>query len=403
MYGPNQTEWIVSDLIRKQSQAQAVGMPGVSDEELGTAIGSAHKAQLDNQRQLSIAQGELNIRNQDVQLRKEAMKNQQDSQTAQGIGSTISGINTAWQADKQLALTEKLYSGLFPGAGTQAPGVAGSGLQAALGAGGQTGLQVAGQGVSAGLGAVPGAYGAALGLEAPGAAALLGAGSTLGMGAGLAGAETAAFGGLTAGASLMGGAAGVATTGMATGLAGGATIGAGLGAGIAGGAGAAAGASIGAGAGAGMMAGIGTGLAAMGPFALIPLAMGAIYMGLQAFGVFGDKKKGGGTIVCTELYRQGFIDRKTKILDHRFGATLPLETLAGYRMLFTPVVNTMQKSRIFSNIIRIFLVPVAKDMAARMSPTRKRNRFGRIITSLLLPICEAVGWMSSKEEVLKWA
>jgi hypothetical protein len=384
-YVPNQTEWTINDIIRQNSQAQAVGMPGMTNDQVGSAIGAAQKAALDRNMQNRIAQKQISQEGARLEIAKDAQENQESQQTSQGIGSAISGINSARMADKQLALTEKLYSGLF-GAGGQTGGLAGVG-------GGLAG-SVAPGGALAGAGTIGGGQ-ALLGTGAGAIGSAGASGLTTAMGGATVGGMTGAFGAGTAGAGIAS-AAGTAGIGSA--------MGAGMGAGVAGGLGAGVGAGVGAGAGTGMMAGMGAGLAAMGPFALIPLAMGAVYMGLQAFGVFGKKEGGaGGTIVCTELHRQGKIPYRTKMLDHKFGASLSLETMAGYHMLFTPVVRGMRKSKTFSNIVGIFLIPVAKDMASRVSHLHRPNRFGRIMTNILLPICEATGLLMSKREVLKWA
>jgi hypothetical protein len=88
------------------------------------------------------------------------------------------------------------------------------------------------------------------------------------------------------------------------------------------------------------------------------------------------------TVICTELHRQGFMPDEIREADERFGrmisATSP-ETMLGYHYWAIPIVNLMQKSRLFTRIVWAVARPWAYHMAYEMGSFEKDNLLGKIL------------------------
>jgi hypothetical protein len=88
------------------------------------------------------------------------------------------------------------------------------------------------------------------------------------------------------------------------------------------------------------------------------------------------------TVICTELHRQGFMSDEIREADERFGrmisATSP-ETMLGYHYWAIPIVNLMQKSRLFTKIVWTVARPWAYHMAYEMGSLEKDNLLGKIL------------------------
>jgi hypothetical protein len=111
-----------------------------------------------------------------------------------------------------------------------------------------------------------------------------------------------------------------------------------------------------------------------------------------AEGIWEGISGGGGTIVCTELNRQGLLSRDVMEKDSEYRRqNVPLDAYNGYLRLFTPVVQLMRKSRLFTAIVRPFGVATATEMASRVDPTIKGTLLGKIILKIGIPICRFAG------------
>ena len=88
------------------------------------------------------------------------------------------------------------------------------------------------------------------------------------------------------------------------------------------------------------------------------------------------------TVICTELHRQGFMSDEIREADERFGrmisATSP-ETMLGYHYWAIPIVNLMQKSRLFTKIVWAVARPWAYHMAYEMGSLEKDNLLGKVL------------------------
>ena len=60
-----------------------------------------------------------------------------------------------------------------------------------------------------------------------------------------------------------------------------------------------------------------------------------------------------------------------------------------------PIVRRMQKSILFTDLVSIFAIPWALEMAHIMKPKEyKTNLFGKLIMKIGLPLCK---WVGKKE------
>jgi hypothetical protein len=117
----------------------------------------------------------------------------------------------------------------------------------------------------------------------------------------------------------------------------------------------------------------------------------AMSQGQKGTGTAGDMpnapEMGGmfGTVICTELYRQGIMSSDMYIKDMRYGESLDHATLIGYRLLAIPVVKLMHKYAIVTSIVSIPAMAWARNMAGDY------NFFGSMISFFGEPICHIVG------------
>ncbi len=90
-----------------------------------------------------------------------------------------------------------------------------------------------------------------------------------------------------------------------------------------------------------------------------------------------QNSNGFGTVICTELNRQGYFDAETFALDQEYGHKLLCEkphVYFGYLSWARYLVPLMKMSKIFTHMVAVFAVPWAKNMAG------KKNRFGKAIS-----------------------
>lgn len=88
------------------------------------------------------------------------------------------------------------------------------------------------------------------------------------------------------------------------------------------------------------------------------------------------------TVICTELYRQGFMSDEIREADERFGRTIletSPETMIGYHYWALPIVGLMQKSRLFSRIVWTVARPWAYQMAYEMGATERGSLVGKAL------------------------
>ena len=100
------------------------------------------------------------------------------------------------------------------------------------------------------------------------------------------------------------------------------------------------------------------------------------------------------TVICTELYRQGFMPNEIREADEEFGriisATSP-ETMVGYHYWAIPIVGLMKKSSLFSKIVWFVAKPWAYQMAYEMGSIDKGNLAGKILMRFGIFISKSIG------------
>lgn len=106
----------------------------------------------------------------------------------------------------------------------------------------------------------------------------------------------------------------------------------------------------------------------------------------------GSNSRSSGTVICTELHRQGYLTDDIMIRDYNFGVKLREKdhyVYDGYMTFAPTVVKIMRKSKLFSRFISLFGIAWAKDMAYN------NNVFGRAINNIGFPVCRIIGRISS--------
>jgi len=113
----------------------------------------------------------------------------------------------------------------------------------------------------------------------------------------------------------------------------------------------------------------------------------------------------GGTVICSELHRQGYITSEELELDSLYRIKyIDDETYAGYLSWAVKVVGLMQKSKIVTQMVRPFGVGWAKEMSYRLEPERKGSLIGKLLLKFGVPICRFIGkrresWAAISEEL----
>lgn len=94
------------------------------------------------------------------------------------------------------------------------------------------------------------------------------------------------------------------------------------------------------------------------------------------------------TVICTELYRQGYLDKETMRKDANYGLLVRVNkphVYHGYIYLATPVVSLMRRSKVFTKLISIPGIAWARNMSGDY------NLFGKIISHFGEKLCGFVG------------
>jgi len=100
------------------------------------------------------------------------------------------------------------------------------------------------------------------------------------------------------------------------------------------------------------------------------------------------KKSGGGlkTVICTELQRQGLLDTKLYEAGHAHFLSLPVQTVAGYRVWANKVVPILQKYPAIARII----APLVTSRYEYIVHNRF-SVFGWLSVAIAQPICYVIG------------
>lgn len=99
----------------------------------------------------------------------------------------------------------------------------------------------------------------------------------------------------------------------------------------------------------------------------------------------------GGTIICSELHRQGYLSVEVVYADHEYRVeNISEEAYKGYLKLAKPVVQKMQTSEFVTKLIAPFGCATAHEMASRVNSNIKGSWLGKCILAVGLPICKLV-------------
>jgi hypothetical protein len=108
-----------------------------------------------------------------------------------------------------------------------------------------------------------------------------------------------------------------------------------------------------------------------------------------------DAPSGGGlTVICSELFRQGYMPSNLYVRDHFYGDYLRLHNpnvLVGYHFWAKPIVALMKKSKLFTKIVSIPALKWAKHIAGEES-----SLFGHFCVHVGEPVCAIIGKVVSK-------
>lgn len=109
---------------------------------------------------------------------------------------------------------------------------------------------------------------------------------------------------------------------------------------------------------------------------------------------------GGGKVICTELHRQGRISDEVYASDHAVGLRMATEqpnVVSGYHLWAIPVVKLMQKSKLVTKVVEPFGKAWANEMHYQETGKGKSSILGRLIISIGVPVCGAIGKLKRKE------
>lgn len=97
-----------------------------------------------------------------------------------------------------------------------------------------------------------------------------------------------------------------------------------------------------------------------------------------------------GTVICTEIVRQGSATQYDLEIEYRFAKHLPECVLRGYRLWAVPYVSLMRKSPLVSRITKPFAKAFMQESAALLG-LRKHSMLGGLILLVGLPVCAVLG------------
>jgi hypothetical protein len=103
-----------------------------------------------------------------------------------------------------------------------------------------------------------------------------------------------------------------------------------------------------------------------------------------------------GTVICTELASQGYLNEEIMKKDELYGMKIKCENPAiyiGYRIMADPIVRGMKKSKSLTWIVSLFAIPWAFDMSG------ESNLVGRMVTLFGEPLCWLVAKISGRKSI----
>jgi hypothetical protein len=138
----------------------------------------------------------------------------------------------------------------------------------------------------------------------------------------------------------------------------------------------------------GIGGGIAGGATAGSMFGPVGTIVGGVVGGVTA-AVTGDE----GTVICTELHRQGFMTDELYATESRFGQSLPHEAMDGYRRWANSIVKAMRKHKWATVLTYALTYHVIREMAHRVDPEKYPDSpiIGRLYLRFGVPMCMWLG------------
>lgn len=131
-------------------------------------------------------------------------------------------------------------------------------------------------------------------------------------------------------------------------------------------------------------------------------ALGQAGMGAGTSTVTQSRGGGGmfGSVICTELHRQGLMDDETFAADDLFGKTLPADVIRGYHAWAIPLARAMRHSRILTRIVAPLALSWAKTMRAKIEgKPENETLFGNLALRFGAPLCALIGRMLNRKGI----
>ncbi len=107
---------------------------------------------------------------------------------------------------------------------------------------------------------------------------------------------------------------------------------------------------------------------------------------------------GDGSVLCTELHRQGILSDTLYEADSKYGGKLDSDIISGYHRWAVPVARAMKKSRIVTMFWKPLVLAWAEHAAYKEGVLPKDNSLGIFIEFIGIPICRFL----NKKEVVQW-
>jgi len=103
---------------------------------------------------------------------------------------------------------------------------------------------------------------------------------------------------------------------------------------------------------------------------------------------------GSGTVICTELFRQGYMSEDIYIADKAHGEKIARTDpylMSGYHLWAKPVVRLMKKSPTVTKIVAVIAINWAEQMAYEEGVIDKGSRVGKTMMIIGEPITRFIG------------
>lgn len=140
------------------------------------------------------------------------------------------------------------------------------------------------------------------------------------------------------------------------------------------------GTSIAAHAGAGAVAG-----------SVVPVVGTAI--GAVVGGAIGIVREASGSVICSELHKQGILSDELYAADANFGKKQDIDVIMGYHFWAKPLARMMARSPLVTTLVKPIALSWANHMAHIEGIREKPSVVGKIIHNIGFPVCRFIGRM----------